>query len=314
MIKVLVTGGAGFIGTNLIEKLVDKKYEITVIDNLSYGDINNLEGFKDKINFIQHDVCDYDFVHKILDENFDYIYCLAAVASVADSVRRPYQTHLVNQEAIINMLEYLRINHLKPNKFVFTSSAAVYGNYPESPKLEDGRVHPITPYAIDKYATERFVLSYGNLYNIPTVAVRLFNVFGPFQRADSDYSGVLSIIADCLLNNRTFTIFGDGEQTRDFVYVKDVVNALVYIAENVESRDVYNIGYGKSITLNNVVEKLEQISGRKINISYQESRKGDITKSLADITRLKNLGYKAKWGFEKGLSEYWKSKNEKSQY
>lgn len=305
MNKILITGGAGFIGSNLIEKLIKGNNQITVVDNLSTGKRQNIERFGSKVKFFKHDVCNYRFMHSILDNDYDYIYCLAAVSSVADSIKRPYETHLINQESIINMLEYLRINHLKPKKILFTSSAAVYGNYPELPKSENSRVQPMTPYAIDKYATERYALSYSKLYGLPTVAVRLFNVFGPYQNSNSIYSGVLSIVSNCLIDQKSFTIFGDGNQTRDYVFVRDAVDAMIFIAEDSRSSEVYNVGYGISTSLNEIINKLEIISGRLLKISFQNARIGDITDSLADINRLTNLGFKPSWGLDKGLKKYW---------
>lgn len=303
--KALVTGGAGFIGSNLVIELVKKGYEVTVIDDLSMGLTKNLDPVKDKVTFYKHDVCDHAFMHQILDQNFDYIYYLAAVASVADSIERPMETHQVNHESVVDILEYLRIANLKPKKFLFTSSAAVYGNYPELPKKEDQRVQPLTPYAVDKYASERMAIDYGNLYDLNTVAVRFFNVFGPRQNPNSPYSGVLSIVTKCLVNGEEFTLFGDGKQTRDFIYVKDIVNALIFISENEESNEVYNVGYGHQNTLLDVIKMYEKASGKRLKLKYAEARQGDIAESLADVTRLTQLGFKPQWGLKKGLAEYW---------
>lgn len=303
--KALVTGGAGFIGSNLVWALVEKGYSVTVVDDLSMGKLENLPK-NEKVTFIEHDVCDAEFMHQLLDENFDFIYFLAAIASVADSVANPYLTHKINQEAVVNTLEYLRLKNLKPKRFLFTSSAAVYGNYPELPKKEDGRVQPLTPYAVDKYAAERFTLDYGDLYGLSTVAVRFFNVFGPRQNPDSPYSGVLSIVTKCLLEDKEFTLFGDGQQTRDFVYVKDIVNALIFISENPASHGVYNIGYGQQNSLLSVIRRYEEIAGKQLKLTFADPRSGDIAESLADVQKLTQLGFEAKWGLENGLQEYWK--------
>lgn len=305
MVKVLITGGAGFIGSNLAHELIGKGYQVTVVDNLSMGVKSNLDDIWDQITFYEHDVCDHEFMHGLLNSDFDYIYYLAAVASVADSVERPFETHQVNHESVVDTLEFLRVNKLSPKKFLFTSSAAVYGNYPELPKREDSRVQPLTPYAIDKYASERYTIDYGNLYGLNTVAVRFFNVFGPRQNPNSPYSGVLSIITDCLVNDSKFTLFGDGKQTRDFIYVKDIVNALIYISETQESHDVYNIGYGNQTSLLDVIKMYESVSSKQLNVEFAETRTGDIADSLADVTRLSELGFKPQWGLEKGLKEYW---------
>lgn len=308
------TGGAGFIGSNLVALLVKKGYQVTVVDNLSMGRKENLADVLDQIEFHEHDVCDHVFMHDILDAEYDYIYYLAAVASVADSVERPYETHQVNQESVVDTLEYLRVKEYHPRKFLFTSSAAVYGNYPELPKREDSRVQPLTPYAVDKYASERFTIDYGKLYGLSTVAVRFFNVFGPRQNPSSPYSGVLSIVMSCLLNNRQFTLYGGGNQTRDFIYVKDIVNALIFISEKQESSGVYNIGYGKKHALLDVIKMFEGVAGRKLKIQFTESRNGDIQESLADITRLKELGFNANWGLKNGLREYWEYTDRKGEW
>lgn len=312
MVKALVTGGAGFIGSNLVISLVEKGYQVTVVDDLSMGVKANLATVADQVEFHEHDVCDHEFMHSILDEDFDYIYYLAAIASVADSVERPYETHQVNQESVVDTLEYLRVKGYQPKKFLFTSSAAVYGNYPELPKREDSRVQPLTPYAVDKYASERFTIDYGDLYGLSTVAVRFFNVFGPRQNPNSPYSGVLSIVTNCLLTDQQFTLYGDGSQTRDFIYVKDIVNALIFISEKTDSHGVYNIGYGKKHALLDVIRMFEEAAGKKLKIQFAEARNGDIQESLADITRLKELGFKSNWGLENGLREYWEYADGKS--
>lgn len=308
MIKVLVTGGAGFIGSNLVNELVKKGYEVTVVDDLSMGSISNLTECINKIKFYKKDVCDEKFMHYVLNKNYDYIYHLAAISSVVASVKRPYKTHKVNNESVVKILEYLRVKELHPKKFLYTSSAAVYGNYPELPKKEDGRVEPLTPYAVDKYASERMTLVYGDLYNMSVVAVRFFNVFGPLQNPDSQYSGVLSIITKCLLEDSEFTLYGNGRQTRDFIYVKDIIKALIFIAEHDKSKGVYNIGYGKKISLLEIIQVYENITGKKLKINFEKSRPGDIYDSFADISRLLQLGFTVDYknGLKKGLEKYWR--------
>ena len=169
--KALVTGGAGFIGSHLVDHLVESGFEVVVVDNLSMGAISNIKYWE----------------QVLADERPDYIYFLAAIASVADSIERPAETHAVNHTAVFNLLEHIRQIRLPIKQFLFTSSAAVYGNLPELPKREDSRVAPVSPYAIDKYATERFVLAYGELYDLPTVCVRFFNVYGQRQKPSSPY-------------------------------------------------------------------------------------------------------------------------------
>ena len=303
MSKVLITGGAGFIGSNLAHALV-KENEVVVVDDLSMGKKENISDID--VKFYEHDVCDSSFMHQLLtEEKFDYIYYLAAVSSVADSVIRPIDTHLVNQESVLDTLEYIRQNNLSIKKFLFTSSAAVYGNYPDFPKKEDGRVQPLTPYAIDKYASERFTVDYNKLYGIPTVAVRFFNVFGPRQNPDSPYSGVLSIITKCLKDDQDFLLYGDGKQTRDFIYVEDVVNALIKVSKLDINSDVYNIANGKETSLIEMIRTYESISGKKLKIVRKAERNGDITRSVADTSKLRSIGFKTKWSLADGLKQYW---------
>jgi UDP-glucose 4-epimerase len=307
MTKVLITGGAGFIGSFLAHKLVANGDKVIVVDDLSMGRLENLTDIKDEIVFYKHTVCDEQFMHDLLLKgNFDYIYYLAAVSSVADSVVRPWYTHLVNQESVVNTLEFIRTNHLPIKKFLFTSSAAVYGNTADFPKTEDSHVDPLTPYAIDKYASERYTVDFGRLYGIPTVAVRFFNVYGPRQNPNSEYSGVLSIVTKCLKEDKPFTLYGDGAQTRDFVYVEDVVDALIKISTEKNEPTVYNIANGDETPLIDVIHTYEDIAGRKLNIIQKEARQGDISKSRADVSKLKRIGFEPQWSLHDGLSNYWK--------
>lgn len=307
MSKALITGGAGFIGSFLAHKLVANEDEVVIVDDLSMGRLENIADIQDEVTFYKHTVCDEDFMHDLLlKEKFDYIYYLAAVSSVADSVVRPWYTHLVNQESVVNTLEFIRTNELPIKKFLFTSSAAVYGNATDFPKTEDSHIDPLTPYAIDKYASERYTIDYGRLYNIPTVAVRFFNVYGPRQNPNSEYSGVLSIVTKCLKENKPFTLYGNGLQTRDFVYVEDVVDALIKISTETNEPTVYNIANGDETPLIDVIHTYEDIAGIKLNIIQKEARQGDINKSRADVSKLKGIGFKPQWSLHDGLTNYWK--------
>lgn len=307
MSKALITGGAGFIGSFLAHKLVANEDEVVIVDDLSMGRLENIADIQDEVTFYKHTVCDENFMHNLLlKEKFDYIYYLAAVSSVADSVVRPWYTHLVNQESVVNTLEFIRANNLPIKKFLFTSSAAVYGNAADFPKTEDSHIDPLTPYAIDKYASERYTIDYGRLYNIPTVAVRFFNVYGPRQNPDSEYSGVLSIVTKCLKENKPFTLYGDGSQTRDFIYVEDVVDALIKISTEIDEPTVYNIANGDETPLIDVIHTYEDIAGIKLNIIQKEARQGDINKSRADVSKLKGIGFKPQWSLHDGLTNYWK--------
>lgn len=310
MNKILITGGAGFIGSNLAKALVKDGNKVVIVDDLSMGQIENIEGLD--VEFIEHDVTDKEFMHHLLRRyKFDYIFFLAAVASVADSVERPLETHAVNQEAVLDTLEFIHHNDLPLKRFVFTSSAAVYGNLPDMPKKETTRVQPLTPYAVDKYASERFTIDYEGLYGLPTVAVRFFNVFGPNQNPESPYSGVLSIITDKLKNNETFNLYGDGSQTRDFVYVADVVKALRLVATKTPKSTVYNVAQGGETSLIDIIKTYEKVAGKKLNIKKMPARNGDINKSVADISKIKSIGFKPDWSLERGLKAYWEYESKK---
>lgn len=197
---------------------------------------------------------------------------MAAASSVASSVANPWYTHLVNQESVVDTLEFIRSHQLPIKKFLFSSSAAVYGDTTDYPTKEDSHINPMTPCAIDKYAAERYTVDYGRLYGIPTVAVRFFNVYGPRQNPNSEYSGVLSIITECLRNNGKFTLYGDGCQTRDYIYIRDVVNALIKVATKDGKSTVYNISNGDETSLIDIIHVYEDIVGHKLNVTRGQAR------------------------------------------
>ena len=307
--KILITGGAGFIGSNLADALIEDN-EIVVVDDLSMGKIENLPKSVN-LHFFEHSITDYQFMSDLLVEwDFDYIFLLAAVASVADTIERPMETHEINQDANLNILETIRTKHLKIKKLHFASSAAVYGNNPELPKKETSPIEPLSPYAIDKYATERFVIDYGSLYKIPAVVTRFFNAYGPNQNPKSPYSGVISLVSEAILNNKTFNVYGNGEQTRDFVYVKDVVQALIMLMLNQKAKSkVYNIATGYETSLNEVINIFKEVSTKEINVKYFENRIGDIQHSVADISDVKKLGFVPKYTVKSGFFAYWRYLN-----
>jgi len=302
--NILITGGAGFIGSTLANALLPDN-KVIVLDDLSMGDFNNLD---ESINLtkIEGNLVDKELLGKIFSENeFDYIFHLGAVASVADSVARPYETHQVNFDSTMTFLEILRTRKSKLKRFIFSSSAAVYGDEPTLPKREESVIRPLTPYAIDKFASEKMAMIYNLLYDIPTSATRFFNVYGPNQNPESPYSGFISILVDRLKNEKELTIFGNGEQTRDFVYVEDVVNALLLIATSDKSRgQVYNVGTGSRITLNDLVKLSQEITGKKISIKFDKEREGDIRDSISDISKLRNIGYKPNVDLALGMKKY----------
>lgn len=309
MSKILITGGAGFIGSTLAN-YYSKKYSIIVVDDLSMGNQENLINSED-ITFIKGSVTDQNLMQRILSDNqFDYIFHLAAIASVADSVARPMETHKVNFESVLQLLELIRKYQMNLKRLVFSSSAAVYGDEPTLPKTEESIIRPLTPYAVDKFAAEKYVVNYCHLYKIPTSAVRFFNVYGPNQNPNSPYSGVISIIMDRykkLLNNETtaFTVYGDGNQSRDFVYIEDVVKALDLVAKSSSSLgEVYNVGTGNAVSLNQLIIVLNRLLNKELSVAYQVEHSGDIAHSLADITKLKSIGYESSFDINSGIEKY----------
>lgn len=314
MSKYLVTGGAGFIGSNLVEKLILRGDSVVIVDNLSMGKIENINCFPEKyVSFYKEDITNYSFMEQLLiSEKFDYIVLLGAVASVADSVQNPQGTHIINQEANVNIYEIIRKNKLKIKKLLFASSAAVYGDEPTLPKSEDSIIKPLTPYAIDKFASERYALAYGKLYNIPTVATRFFNVYGPKQNPESQYSGVLSIIKDRLVSDKVFTMYGDGNQTRDFTYIDDVIEAMLILLHDHNVKwDVYNVATGKSTSLNEIIKTFEKVANKNLKIKHEAKRQGDIEKSQADVNKIREkVGFNTKISLEEGVKRYYGRKQD----
>lgn len=309
MKNILITGGAGFIGSTLANYLVKENY-VTVIDDLSMGNISNLVG-SEKLTFIEGSVTDGILMERLLKaEEFDYIFHLAAIASVADSVARPVETHQVNFESVLLLLELIRKYQKSVQRLVFASSAAVYGDEPTLPKQEESVIRPLTPYAVDKFAAEQYVLDYCHLYEVPTSAVRFFNVYGPNQNPSSPYSGVISILVDrykkALAGEESvFTLFGDGSQSRDFVYIEDVVQALMLVAEKKEALgQQFNVGTGKTTTLNELIMIMDEELQTKLQVVHEQVRQGDIPESLADISKIKEIGFQPRYDTTSGMKKY----------
>lgn len=312
MEKILITGGAGFIGSTLANHL-GKENVVIVVDDLSMGKVENLEMDRN-ITFIEGDVADSVLMEEIIRANqFDYIFHLAAVASVADSVARPVETHRVNFESVLMLLELIRKYQPNLKRIVFSSSAAVYGDEPTLPKKEESIIRPLTPYAIDKFAAEQYVLDYCHLYDVPGSAVRFFNVYGPNQNPNSPYSGVISILVDRykkqLAGEKTsFTLYGDGSQSRDFVYIDDVIQALLLVANKEAALgEQFNVGTGKATTLLTLIQTIDQILETELALEYQPERSGDIHDSLADISKIQSIGYLPNYDVLSGMKSYLKT-------
>lgn len=307
--KYLITGGAGFIGSTLANYL-SKENSVIVIDDLSMGKEKNLIK-SSKLQFINGSVTDSELMNDILSNNtFDYVFHLAAIASVADSVERPVETHQVNFESVLMLLELIRKYQKDLKRLVFSSSAAVYGDEPTLPKKEESVIRPLTPYAVDKFAAEQYVLDYNHLYGVKTSAVRFFNVYGPNQNPESPYSGVISILVDRYKKiqkgeDTQFILFGEGSQSRDFVFIEDVVQALLLVAKKEESLGKqFNVGTGIATTLNGLIEIIDRTLGFKLPLEHEAERDGDIKESVADISRLKSLGFTPSFSVREGMKKY----------
>jgi UDP-glucose 4-epimerase len=298
--KALVIGGAGFIGSHLAERLVRDGHSVRVLDNLTTGKRENLAPVHDDVELVVADVRHAERVRQEMRDR-DVVFHQAAIVSVPYSVEHPAETLEVNLRGTLNVLEGARAAGVK--RVVMASSAAVYGDDPELPKLETMLPAPISPYGLEKLASEHYMAIWTKLFNLETVALRYFNVFGPRQDPSSAYSGVISIFVDRILRGDTPTIFGDGEQFRDFVYVANVVDANLLAATRPEAPGrVYNVGCGQRTSLNELAAILGRICGRQVNPRHAERRAGDIRESLADIGRARReLGYEPRVGVEEGL-------------
>ena len=305
--RALVTGGAGFIGSHIAKKMMDNNIEVHIIDNLSTGNLENIP-FIPKSNIHIKDITDFEYLENLFQKfKFTYVIHLAAMVSVVETIEKPVLSNQVNIDASLNLLNCIKKYNPNIQKVIFASSAAVYGKLDGLPKSVDSPINPLSPYAIQKYASEQYTKMYYDLYNIPTVSLRFFNIYGPRQNPESDYSGVLSIINQKFLENQKFTFFGDGEQTRDFVYISDLVKAfwLVLNSDRV-SGEVFNIGTGKQTTLNEVFDVFQKNYNYTIPYEYREERKGDIKYSYADVTKLKKIGYSPQYTIKEGIREYLK--------
>ncbi|UBH16106.1 GDP-mannose 4,6-dehydratase [Macrococcus armenti] len=303
--RVLITGGAGFIGSNLAFKLHSDGYDVYIIDDLSTGKLENIPFISERNIFIK-DVNDYEFLMQIIKEyQFEYIIHLAAMVSVVETVQNPKDSNEVNINASLSLLELNRQHNKKIKKIFFASSAAIYGDLPKLPKYEDDMINPLSPYAVQKYASEQYFKMYSTLYDIPTVAIRFFNVFGPKQNPNSQYSGVLSILKNKFDHKLPFTFYGDGSQTRDFIYIDDLVSLITLVLFNEDiNGQIINGATGNSTDLNTIFKIYEKFYGYSIPHTYEAFRNGDIHNSVASIEKAKKLGFLPKYSIEEGISAY----------
>ena len=295
--KVVVTGGAGFIGSNLAEELL-KKHDVTVIDNLSTGRIENLDQILDKINFIEGSITDLDLLKEAFSGS-DTVFHQAALPSVQRSVDNPIASNEANVEGTLKVLVAARDCNVR--KLVYAASSSAYGDTPTLPKKEEMKPNPKSPYAISKLAGEYYCRVFSEVYGLKTACLRYFNVYGPRQNPESQYAAVIPRFITRVLANSPPVIYGDGKQTRDFTFVKDVVKANILAMES-PAEGVFNIACGQRVSLNELAGKIMEITGIKLETIYDEPRQGDVRDSLADISSAGDkLGYRPDFDLNMGL-------------
>ena len=294
--RVLITGGAGFIGSHIAEYF-NGKAEIRIFDNLRTGYKHNLDGLD--VEFIEGDICDRAAV-KAAMQGVDYVFHLAAMVSVPESMFKPGECVDINVHGLLNVLEEAAAAGVK--KLCFSTSAAIYGDNPVVPKLETMIPEPKSPYAITKLDGEYYCNMFTREGKLQTACLRYFNVFGPRQDPKSAYAAAIPIFTAKAVANEDITIYGDGEQTRDFIYVKDIVEANVFMAMN-DFTGVYNIAYGKKITINDLVKEIVKVTNSKSKVVHLDERPGDVKHSMAGVDKLASTGFKPKHTFAEGMEK-----------
>lgn len=295
--NILVTGGSGFIGSHIVEHYQDKADEIRVLDNLRTGYRKNLDGLK--CTFIEGSVTDRDLVAKAV-EGIDYIFHMAALVSVPESMAKPAECVDINVHGLLNVLEAASAAGVK--KLVFASSAAIYGDNPSVPKLETMLPEPKSPYAVTKLDGEFYLDLFNRERGLETAAIRFFNVFGPRQDPKGAYAAAVPIFIEKALKGEDITVHGDGEQTRDFIYVKDIVGALAFAAENPGVTGVFNAGYGGQMTINDLARKIIASSGSTAKVRHGPERPGDVKHSRSSAAKLLAAGWKPGHSLDEALA------------
>lgn len=300
MKRSIVTGGAGFIGSALVRALLREGHRVHVIDNLSTGNLDNLEEVADEITVHEFDLRHYDRIAGVI-AGADYVFHLGALPSVPKSILQPVPSHQSNVDGTFNV--FRAAVEGKAGKVIYAASSSAYGDTEVLPKVETMAPRPKSPYAVQKLLGEYYATVFAECFDLETVSLRFFNVFGPRQDPTSVYSGVLSIFLTCLIERRSPTIYGDGEQSRDFTYVQDVVELLLKAARaNNVSGKVFNAGNGNRYTLNETWRLLQKIEGVELPAKYGPPRSGDVRHSQADTNAaVRELGHKPKFTFEQGL-------------
>ena len=295
--KILVTGGSGFIGSHIVELYQDRAEEIRVLDNLRTGYRHNLDGLRH--TFIGGSITDRDLVREAV-EGVDYVFHLAALVSVPESMAKPAECVDINVHGLLNVLEASAAAGVK--KLVFASSAAVYGDNPAVPKVETMLPEPKSPYAITKLDGEYYLAMFRNEGHLETAAIRFFNVFGPRQDPKGAYAAAVPIFIEKALRGEDIVIHGDGGQTRDFIYVKDIAGALSFAAETPGVTGVFNAGYGGAITINVLAEGLNKAAGSRSRILHGPERAGDVRHSRASAEKLRAAGWTPLHSLDEGLA------------
>jgi nucleoside-diphosphate-sugar epimerase len=301
-LRALVTGGAGFIGSNIVERLLNDGHDVRVIDNFSTGHRHNLEPFLGHIEVIEGDLQSYERAHKAV-QGMEIVFHEAALPSVPRSVQDPLTTSAVNITGTLNTLLSARDSGVR--RFVYASSSSAYGNNPVNPRVEDATPSPLAPYAVSKLAGEHYCRAFANVYGMETVSLRYFNVFGPRQDPDSQYSAVIPRFIRALIAGDEIGVFGDGEQTRDFTFVDNVVEAnLLAASASIPNGEVFNIACGEAVTVNMLVSELAGILGTTARTTGLPARPGDVRDSEADIGRAREvLGFEPSVRLHEGLEK-----------
>jgi nucleoside-diphosphate-sugar epimerase len=299
-VKALVTGGAGFIGSHIASRLIEDGHEVRVLDNFSTGSRSNLAAFDGSFDLIEGDMQSYERAHNAV-QGCEVVFHQAALPSVPRSIQDPLTSNAANVIGTLNLLLASRDSGVR--RVVFASSSSIYGADPTLPKNEDRAPMPISPYAVAKLASEGYCRSFSQVYGLETVALRYFNVFGPRQDPLSQYAAVIPRFITALLEDEAPVVFGDGEQSRDFTYIDNVIDANLRAADAADvSGQTFNIACGERISLNQLLEEIRGIVGTDVKASYLESRQGDVKHSLADISKAREqLGYEPLIDFNEGL-------------
>jgi nucleoside-diphosphate-sugar epimerase len=298
MSSYLVTGGAGFIGSHLAEELIRRGERVRVVDSFITGKRQNLAHLPD-VEIVEGDLAELNIAHAAV-AGIEYVLHQAAIPSVPRSVEDPVTSNRANIDATLNVLVAARDAGVK--RVVYAGSSSAYGDTPKLPKQEDMPANPLSPYALQKLVGEQYMRMFTTLYGLETVTIRYFNVFGPRQDPSSPYSGVISVFTRALLDNHAITIYGDGEQTRDFTYIANVVDGVLRACHAPVSGMVLNVATGSRISLSELFRALRELTGRSVNPGYGPARPGDVRDSQADISRARQLlGYEPLVPFEDGL-------------